>query len=245
MSEVPQVPVPPQQQLRNLRERFLLGYQNPDGNLHEMNQMAGQGIFPQRHQDPESGQIAIQTLHGGSYPSAILSQSDLHHNLRRNIKRSTLERGSKRLSSTPKNSPASAPGRWINPTPFTRESSSPSARPGQSSPIAPKPEPISSNSSKATKRRICRGRARHLRSDRDIELIAESSIQLHSMSSILQENSDPYYCQTSALLRPINGQIDRRIKRLGADYPKMKIKNKDKKITKTIFQIYFQYLYML
>ena len=74
-----------QQQLRNLRERFLRGHQNPDGNLHEMNQIAGQGVSPQRHQDPESGQIAFQPLHGGRYPSAIISQSDLHHNLRWNI----------------------------------------------------------------------------------------------------------------------------------------------------------------
>ena len=34
------------QQLRNLRERFLRGYQKPDGNFHEMNEMACQGVFP-------------------------------------------------------------------------------------------------------------------------------------------------------------------------------------------------------
>ena len=40
-------------------------------------------------------------------------------------------------------------------------------RPRQPAPISPKLEPGSSNSGTATKRRIRRGRARHLKSDRD------------------------------------------------------------------------------
>ena len=52
------------QQLRNLRELFFRGYQNPDGNLHEMNDMAGRAGTYQWHKDPEFGQIAIQEVHG-------------------------------------------------------------------------------------------------------------------------------------------------------------------------------------
>ena len=49
------------------------------------------------------------------------------------------------------------------------------SRPSQPAPIFQKHEPVTSNSGSATKRRIRRGRARHLKSDRDIERIAETS----------------------------------------------------------------------
>ena len=106
------------QQLRNLRERFLRGYQNPDGNV-EMQDMAG---TYRQHPDLESGRLPYPELHGGRYPTVILSQRDLQRNLQHNIAGLTFQSGSRRPSSTP------------------------------------------------------RGRARHLKSDRDIERIEGTSI---------------------------------------------------------------------
>ena len=108
------------QQLWNLRERFLRGYQNPDGDLEMQN--IGAEIYRQR-QDLESGRLHYPELHGGRFPIATLSQSNLHRNLRQNIARSTSESGYRRPSNTPKNFPMPSPGRPTNQTSFTWESS--------------------------------------------------------------------------------------------------------------------------
>ena len=104
------------QQLRNLRERLLRGYQNPDRDI-EM-QHLGAGTYRQR-QDPESGHHHYPELHGGRYPIATLSQSDLHRNLRRNITRSTSGSGYRRPSASPWTSPMHSPGGPTNQTSFT------------------------------------------------------------------------------------------------------------------------------
>ena len=109
------------QQLWNLRERFLMGYQSPDRNM-EMQDIAG---TYRQHPDLESGCLPYPELHGGRYPTAILSQRDLHRNLQGNIARSTFQSGSRRPSSTPRSSPIPSPGRATNPTSFNWESSAP------------------------------------------------------------------------------------------------------------------------
>ena len=155
-----------QQQLQNLRERFLWGYQNPDGNQQEMNPMSsGHNVFNQQHCNLKSGRMHIQTLHCGRYPSAIYFQRDLHHNLQRDIERSTLEHGLRRPSNTPRNSPASSPWRRINLGEFNT-TPKPRARLCKPATISTKHVPTLSSSSQAAKRRICRGRARHLRSEK-------------------------------------------------------------------------------
>ena len=98
------------QQYRNLTETFLQGYQNSDRdqnswNKQEMTPMSpGHATLPHQRLDLESGPMPIQTLHGGCFPSVIYCQRDLHCNLQQNIESSTLECGSRRLSSTPRNS---------------------------------------------------------------------------------------------------------------------------------------------
>ena len=136
------------QQLLNLRELFLRGYQNPDrefGNAghggRNLPTAPGSGIW--------SHTLSELPL---EFPNTISWQTD--------------------------QSDVMYLGEFHTQT---------DTRSSQPAPISPKLEPSLSNSGTATKRRIRRGRARHLKSDRDIERIAETSINLNSMSSILQE----------------------------------------------------------
>ena len=138
------------QQLRNLRERFLRRYQNPDGNV-EMQDMAG---TYRQHPDMESGRLPYPELHGGHYPTAILSQRGLHRNLQRNIARSTFQSGSRRPSSTPRSSPIPSPGRATNLMSFTWENSAPRRIPDR---VSPPPSPLNMSQSRPTPARRLRG----------------------------------------------------------------------------------------